>query len=71
TTAIFTLRSFEQVYVITGGGPLNSTNLLVYYIYEQAFSQFDFGYAAAAATLLMALALILVYLQLKVWGEDA
>ena len=71
TTAIFTLRSFEQVYVITGGGPLNSTNLLVYYIYEQAFSQFDFGYAAAAATFLMALALILVYLQLKVWGSDA
>ncbi|MFM9265549.1 carbohydrate ABC transporter permease [Tychonema sp. BBK16] len=71
TTAIFTLRSFEQVYVITGGGPLNSTNLLVYYIYDQAFSQFDFGYAAAAATLLMAVALGLVYLQLKVWGEDA
>ena len=71
TTAIFTLRSFEQVYVITGGGPLNSTNLLVYYIYEQAFSQFDFGYAAAAATFLMAIALILVYLQLKFWGEDA
>jgi len=71
TTAIFTLRSFEQVYVITGGGPLNSTNLLVYYIYDQAFSQFDFGYAAAAATLLMAVALGLVYLQLKVWGEDS
>ncbi|XZN96668.1 MAG: carbohydrate ABC transporter permease [Microcoleus sp.] len=71
TTAIFTLRSFEPVYVITGGGPLNSTNLLVYYIYDQAFAQFDFGYAAAAATLLMALALGLVYLQLRVWGEDA
>ncbi|MEK0190245.1 MAG: sugar ABC transporter permease [Oscillatoriales cyanobacterium] len=71
TTAIFTLRSFEPVYVITGGGPLNSTNLLVYYIYDQAFAQFDFGYAAAAATLLMAVALGLVYLQLRVWGEDA
>lgn len=71
TTTIFTLRSFEQVYVITGGGPLNSTNLLVYYIYDQAFAQFDFGYAAAAATLLMVGALMLVYLQLKVWGEDS
>lgn len=70
TTVIFTLRSFEQVYVITGGGPLNSTNLLVYYIYEQAFAQFDFGYAAAAATLLLIIALILVYLQLKVFGEE-
>lgn len=70
TTAIFTLRSFEQVYVITGGGPLNSTNLLVYYIYEQAFAQFDFGYAAAAATVLLAITLVLVYLQLRVWGEE-
>lgn len=65
TTAIFTLRSFEQPYVITGGGPLNSTNLLVYYIYDEAFSQFDFGYAAAAATVLLAVTLVLVALQLR------
>jgi multiple sugar transport system permease protein len=71
TTAIFTLKSFEQVYVVTGGGPLNSTNLLVYYIYEQAFGQFDFGYAAAAATVLLFLGFILVYLQLKVWGNES
>lgn len=70
TTIIFTLRSFEQVYVITEGGPLNSTNLLVYYIYEQAFAQFDFGYAAAAATVLLAATLILVYLQLQTWREE-
>ena len=70
TTAIFTLRSFEQVYIITGGGPLNSTNLLVYYIYEQAFSRFEFGYAAAAATILLAIAAIFVYLYLRVWNEQ-
>ncbi|NJL63155.1 MAG: sugar ABC transporter permease [Methylacidiphilales bacterium] len=71
TTIIFTLRSFEQVYVMTGGGPLNSTNLLVFYIYQEAFSQFDFGYAAAAATVLLAITLILVYLQLRTWTEDS
>ncbi|MBW4479844.1 MAG: sugar ABC transporter permease [Tolypothrix brevis GSE-NOS-MK-07-07A] len=71
TTVIFTLRSFEQVYVITGGGPLNSTNLLVYYIYQEAFGQFDFGYAAAAATVLLAVTLVLVYLQLRTWGEES
>lgn len=65
TTTIFTLRSFEQPYVITGGGPLNSTNLLVFYIYNQAFAQFDWGYAAAAATLLLGVAIALVYLQLR------
>lgn len=70
TTVIFTLRSFEQVYVMTSGGPLNSTNLLVYYIYQEAFGQFDFGYAAAAATVLLAITLVLVYLQLRTWGEE-
>ncbi len=71
TTVIFTLRSFEQVYVVTGGGPLNSTNLLVYYIYDQAFAQFDFGFAAAAATVLLAITLVLVYLQLRLRGEES
>lgn len=70
TTVIFTLRSFEQVYVVTGGGPLNSTNLLVYYIYEQAFALFDFGYAAAAATVLLGFTLILVYVQLQTGREE-
>jgi len=67
TTVIFTLRSFEQVYVVTGGGPLNSTNLLVYYIYQEAFARFDFGYAAAAATVLLMVTLVLVYFQLRSW----
>jgi multiple sugar transport system permease protein len=71
TTAIFTLRSFETVYVVTGGGPLNSTNILVYYIYEQAFSQFDFGYAAAAATVLLSIALLLVYFQIRGWDAES
>ncbi len=70
TTTIFTLRSFEQVYVVTGGGPMNSTNLLVYYIYQQAFAFFDFGYAAAAATILLVVTLILLYLQAQVWEQE-
>lgn len=69
TTAIFTLRSFEQPYVMTGGGPLNSTNLLVFYIYQEAFGQFDFGYAAAAATVLLAVAFVLVFVQLRLSRE--
>ncbi|GAB4300269.1 MAG: sugar ABC transporter permease [Oscillatoriaceae cyanobacterium] len=70
TTAIFTLRSFEQVYVITGGGPQNSTNLVTYYIYQEAFGLFEFGAAATAATILLAVTLVLVHLQLRFWGEE-
>ncbi|HIK35372.1 MULTISPECIES: carbohydrate ABC transporter permease [unclassified Thermosynechococcus] len=65
TTTIFTLRSFEQVYVVTAGGPLDTTNLLVFYIYQQAFALFDFGYAAAAATVLLGVTFGLIWLQLR------
>lgn len=64
TTSIFTFRSFEQVYIITNGGPSNSTNILSYYIYEQAFRQFNFGYASAGTVILLSIALILVIIQL-------
>lgn len=66
TTSIFTFRSFEQVYIITNGGPSNSTNILSYYIYEQAFRQFNFGYASASTTILLSIALILVIIQLTI-----
>ena len=70
TTGIFTFKSFEQVYVITGGGPLNSTNLLVYYIYEQAFAHFEFGYAAAAANILLVITFVFVYLYWQFGNEE-
>lgn len=66
TTTIFTFRSFEQVYVMTGGGPSNSTNILAFYIYEQAFRQFNFGYASASTSILLLIALALVSVQLIV-----
>jgi multiple sugar transport system permease protein len=50
---------------MTGGGPLNSTNILVYYIYDQAFNQFDLGYAAAAAVLLFTVMLGLLTWRLR------
>ena len=43
---------FTQIYEITKGGPYNSTQSLMTYMYQQAFSNFAFGYAAALASLL-------------------
>jgi multiple sugar transport system permease protein len=70
TTAIFSLRSFEQVYAVTGGGPLNSTNLLAYYVYDRAFARLDFGYGAAATTLLLLFTTMFAYLQLRLWQVE-
>ncbi|PSM40814.1 ABC transporter permease [Streptomyces dioscori] len=57
--AITSLQVFDLVYVTTKGGPLGSTTVIVYFIWEQAFKNFTAGYGAAAA---YALALALLVL---------
>ncbi|MGW6057773.1 carbohydrate ABC transporter permease [Streptomyces sp. NPDC055189] len=56
---IQSLQVFDLVYVTTKGGPLGSTTVIVYFIWEQAFKNFTAGYGAAAAYVL-ALALFVV-----------
>jgi sn-glycerol 3-phosphate transport system permease protein len=52
-------RVVDQVIAMTGGGPDNATTLLLFYIYQVAFSFWDLGYAAAlSAVLLTALAAV-------------
>jgi multiple sugar transport system permease protein len=57
--AVAGLQAFDLVYIMTKGGPANSTNLIIYYIYQQAFQYSNFGYAAAMASFLVAVLLIL------------
>ena len=47
------MKVFAEIYVITKGGPLNSTKTIVYYIYERAFENLDLGYASALAVVLL------------------
>lgn len=49
-TMIQAMKLFTQPYVMTQGGPQNSTRTLVYYIYEQGFQSRNFGYACSVAT---------------------
>jgi multiple sugar transport system permease protein len=62
-TIIGSLKVFALVYVLTRGGPANATSVLVYYIWQQAFQLFNFGYAAALAYVLFALVLVLTLVQ--------
>ncbi|MFD7919405.1 carbohydrate ABC transporter permease [Streptomyces sp. NPDC059740] len=62
---IESLQVFDLVYVTTKGGPLGSTTVIVYFIWEQAFKNFTAGYGAAAAYVL-ALALLVVAVVLRV-----
>ncbi|HKV46020.1 MAG TPA: sugar ABC transporter permease [bacterium] len=60
---IFALQVFDQVFVLTSGGPANSTNVVVLELYHQAFRRYRFGYASAEATVLFAIILVVTVFQ--------
>jgi multiple sugar transport system permease protein len=64
------LQLFDEVYLATGGsgGPLNSTTVLVFYLYEQAFGSgnFNFGYASAIAYFLFVIIVVVTVIQFRV-----
>ncbi|WP_396653090.1 carbohydrate ABC transporter permease [Metabacillus arenae] len=64
-TVIGSMKVFGQIYVMTNGGPGNHTKVLVYYIWENAFKLFDFGYASAIAIVLFVIILFFTLIQ---WG---
>ena len=74
-TAISSFQVFDLIYLMTQGGPLNSTNVLVYAIYQNAFEYFNVGKASAIAYVLFVIILILTLVQWNlrkklVYNED-
>ena len=61
-------QSFGQIDILTKGGPIQSTNLVVYSIYKEAFVNYQFGTASAQAIVLFIVVLIVTILQFK-FGE--
>jgi multiple sugar transport system permease protein len=61
--SIQAFQVFDQVFVLTSGGPAGSTNVVVLDLYRQAFERYNFGYAAAEATVLFVLILGITALQ--------
>ena len=57
-SSISAMKIFAEIYVMTKGGPLNSTKTIVYYIYEKAFENLDLGYASAMAVILLVIVMI-------------
>ncbi|WP_066198648.1 carbohydrate ABC transporter permease [Bacillus sp. FJAT-27225] len=67
---INTIKIFEMPQLLTGGGPNRSTQPISLYIYEQAFSNFNFGYASALGVIFLILTLIASLLTLKVTRRE-
>ena len=65
TGIIGSLQTFTQVYMMTNGGPDNASEMIVPYLYKNAFSYYRMGYASAMAWVLFAIVMVLSVIVLK------
>lgn len=70
---IYTFKVYDMVYVMTGGGPVNSTHLLSTYSYKLSFEMFQYSLGSSAANVLLVILLLVgvVYLKITMKGEEA
>ena len=64
-SSISAMKVFVEIYVMTQGGPLNSSKTIVYYIYQRAFENLDLGYASAAGVVLLVIIMIMSIINMK------
>ena len=72
-TTISSFQIFDLIYLMTQGGPNNATNVLVYWLYKNAFELFNIGKASAIAYVLFLFILVLTIIQWKLkknWVEN-
>lgn len=65
-SVIGSFQVFDTVAVTTGGGPVDASRVLQLYIYENAFAQFDFGYASALSVALLLVLMVVTFLQYRI-----
>jgi len=69
-SAISAMKIFVEIYIMTNGGPMNSTKTIVYYIYQRAFENLDLGYASAVGVVLLILIMILSVINIKFFENN-
>jgi multiple sugar transport system permease protein len=67
---IGTFQVFDQIYVMTSGGPAKTTVTLGYLVYQQGFGNFAMGYAAAIAIVLFAMIMVIFLIQRRIVGSE-
>lgn len=69
TSIIGSFQVFTQVYVMTEGGPLQATEVIVYHIYKNAWDYLRMGFASAMSFVLFVLIMVLTLLQFRLMGK--
>ncbi len=69
-SAISAMKIFVEIYIMTNGGPMNSTKTIVYYIYQRAFENLDLGYASALGVVLLILIMALSIINIRFFENN-
>jgi putative chitobiose transport system permease protein len=67
-SSIAAMKIFEEVHVMSRGGPANSTKTVVYYLYEKGFGSLEMGYASAIGVVLFSIVFVLSIATVKLTG---
>jgi len=70
TTIIGSFQIFDTIAVTTGGGPVDATRVITWYIFEYAFQRFQMGYATAVAVVLFLILIVVTIIQMRILRSD-
>ncbi len=70
TSFISSFQVFTSIYVMTAGGPVRSTDVIVYHIYQAAWEQLRMGYASAMSWVLFLIIMIATWIQFRILGRS-
>jgi len=70
--AVGSLKYFDLIYIMTGGGPSGSSEVMASYMYNTAFNKFDFGYGSAIGFFLLVICLVATFIiqRLSIADKD-
>jgi len=71
TTVIGSFQVFDTIAVTTAGGPVDATRVIIWYIFEYAFSRFQMGYATAVSVVLFLILITVTFIQMRVLRADS
>lgn len=71
TTVIGSFQVFDTIAVTTKGGPVDATRVILWYIYEFAFSRFQMGYATAVSMIVFVILIIVTIIQMRLLRADS
>jgi multiple sugar transport system permease protein len=69
-TLVNVVQLFDQIYVMTNGGPGTSTLTMVQYMYTSAFTNYELGYGSAIEVVILVLLMVLITVQNRIGNRE-